>query len=305
MRTGPKCTRLVDGRTVDRHVHSALLPSPTLGRDPSGRGVGPLVLLGLATQFCGMTFVSLVAQAQEGQAPDLAAQLANPVAALISVPFQSNFDYGGGTGDAFRYTLNIQPVIPLSLTADWNLITRTIVPVMHAERVFPDHRTGLGDIVQSFFFSPARPTSSGITWGIGPAFLYPTATQGLGQRQWGAGPTGVILQQNGPWIYGALVNHIWSLGGTPDRAEDVNATFLQPFINYVTPSQTTFYLNMESTYDWSRREWSIPINAGVNQLVTIAGQRMQVGGGIRYHADAPSGGPQWGFRLNLVFVFPR
>lgn len=235
---------------------------------------------------------------------DLAAELANPVAALISVPFQNNLDFGGGNGDAFRYTLNIQPVVPLTLTPDWNLIIRTIVPVLYTERVYDDHRTGLGDITQSFFLSPSQP-ANGITWGLGPALLYPSGTNGYSQRQWGVGPTGVLLRQSGPWIFGALVNHIWGLGGAPDGSEPVNATFLQPFINYVTPSQTTFFLNTESTYDWSRQQWTVPINAGVNQLVSIGGQRVQVGAGIRYYAEKPDGGPDWGIRLNLVFVFPK
>jgi hypothetical protein len=243
------------------------------------------------------------AAAQPSEA-DLAAQLANPVAALISVPFQNNLDFGGGRGDAFRYTLNIQPVVPISLTSDWNLILRTILPVAYNERVFSDYRFGLGDVTQSFFFSPSQPVN-GITWGVGPALLYPTGTDGLGQRQWGAGPTGVALRQSGPWIYGALVNHIWGMGGAPDGTEAVNTTFLQPFINYVTPSQTSFFLNTETTYDWSRRQWTVPINAGVNQLVTIGGQNVQVGAGIRYYAEKPDGGPDWGIRLNLVFVFPR
>ncbi|MFC3127184.1 transporter [Pseudoroseomonas globiformis] len=235
---------------------------------------------------------------------EIAKQLANPVASLISVPLQNNFDYGGRTGDAFRYTLNVQPVIPISIDENWNLITRTILPISHAERVYPDHRSGLGDVTQSFFLSPARPTRSGITWGAGPIFLYPSGTEGLGQRQWGAGPTGVMLKQSGPWIYGLLANHIWSLGGTPDTTRDVDATFLQPFINYVTPGQTTYYLNTESRYDWSRRDWTVPINIGVNQLVSVSGQRMQFGGWLRYFTASPSGESDWGFRLNLVFVFP-
>jgi hypothetical protein len=253
------------------------------------------VLLLAATPF---------AVAQEGGGGDLAAQLANPVAALISVPFQSNLDFGGGTGNALRYVMNFQPVVPLTLGPDWNLILRTIVPLQYSERVYGDHRFGLGDTVQSFFFSPTQPVN-GITWGVGPVMLYPTATEGLGQRQWGAGPTGVVLRQSGPWIYGALANHIWSMGDTPDSREAVNTTFMQPFINYVFPRQTTLFLSTESTYDWSRRQWTVPINAGVSQLVNIGGQAVQLGAGIRYFAEAPDGGPDWGVRINLTFVFPR
>lgn len=244
------------------------------------------------------------AHAQQ-QPEDLAAKLANPVAALISVPFQSNFDFGGGQGRAFRYTLNVQPVVPFSLNQDWNLISRTILPLSYSERVFDDHRWGLGDVVQSFFFSPSRPASHGITWGIGPVALLPTGTNDYGQRQWGAGPTAVILRQDGGWIYGALANHLWSLGGTPDNRKPVDATFLQPFVNYVFPTQTTLFLNTESTYDWSHRQWTVPINAGVNQLVSLGSQRVQLGGGVRYEADGPAGHSGWGFRLNVVFVFPR
>ena len=148
---------------------------------------------------------------------DLAQELTNPIAGLIQVPVQNNFDWGGGPrSDAFRYTLNIQPVIPLSLNNDWNLIVRTVIPFASWDGVFPQTELGLGDIVQSFFFSPSRPTSSGIVWDAGPVFLYPTATNSFfAGRQWGAGPTGVILQLNGPWTYGVLANHIWSLTNVP------------------------------------------------------------------------------------------
>lgn len=285
-----------------------------MGADPDDAVVTALAATrGAATRSSAIGFAAVAAlavasrpdaAAQEGGRGDLAARLANPVAALISAPFQNNWDFGGGRGDALRYTMNFQPVVPFTLNQDWNLILRTIVPLQHVERVFPDHRTGLGDITQSFFFSPANPVN-GITWGVGPVMLYPTATEGLGQRQWGAGPTGVVLRQSGPWIYGALANHIWSIGGTPDRQEAVNSTFLQPFLNYVFPSQTTLFVNTETIYDWSRRQWTVPINAGVSQLVTIGGQPMQIGAGVRYFAEAPDGGPDWGLRLNLTFVFPR
>lgn len=237
---------------------------------------------------------------------DLAQQLANPVSSLISVPFQSNWDFGIGPEDASRYTLNIQPVVPLSLDEDWNLIVRTIVPVIDAESSaagVPD-ASGLGDIVQSFFFSPVDPVNGWIV-GAGPAFLYPSASDALlGSEQWGVGPTAVALKQDGPWTWGALVNHLSSFAGDEARA-DVNATFLQPFVSYITPSKTTYTLNSESTYDWERDQWLVPLNAVVSQLVVIGDQPVQLSLGARYYAEGPDGGPEWGLRAAVTLLFPR
>lgn len=237
---------------------------------------------------------------------DLAQQLANPVSSLISVPFQSNWDFGIGPEDASRYTLNIQPVVPLSLDEDWNLIVRTIVPVIDAESSaagVPD-ASGLGDIVQSFFFSPVDPVNGWIV-GAGPAFLYPSASDALlGSEQWGVGPTAVALKQDGAWTWGALVNHLSSFAGDEARA-DINATFLQPFVSYITPSKTTYTLNSESTYDWERDQWLVPLNAVVSQLVAIGDQPVQLSLGARYYAEGPDGGPEWGLRAAVTLLFPR
>lgn len=239
------------------------------------------------------------------QAAELAKQLQNPVASLISVPFQNNFDFNlGPNGDGFKYTLNFQPVIPLSLGQDWNLIVRTIVPIISQEDVIPDtSQSGLGDIVQSFFFSPKKPVG-GLILGFGPVFLYPTATDSLlGSEQWGAGPTGLVLKQTGGWTYGLLFNHIWSYTGESGR-DYVDSTFLQPFLSYTTKSKTTFGLNTESTYDWHNSQWTIPINASISQLVKFGKMPVSLAVGVKYYAEAPSGGPDWGVRFVVTPLFP-
>jgi hypothetical protein len=208
-----------------------------------------------------MTFVvatTLAASAQAETNEELAMQLSNPVAALISVPFQFNYDQKiGSARDGKRWVLNIQPVVPFDLNAEWNLISRTILPVVWQDEVFPGagSQSGIGDVVQSVFFSPKAPTAGGLIWGAGPVLLLPTGSNDLlTADKWGAGPTGVVIRQQGPWTVGALANHIWSFAGHSSRA-DVSATFLQPFLTYTTPSATTFSLNTESTYDWNSRQW--------------------------------------------------
>ena len=240
---------------------------------------------------------------------DLAKKLANPVAALISVPMQLNYDSDFGADDEGSVLrINVQPVIPITLSDDWNLISRTILPIVDQNDVpFSGvSEFGLGDTVQSFFFSPKAPTSGGWIWGAGPVLLLPTATdEVLGSEKWGIGPTAVVLKQQGPWTYGGLANHIESFAGESERA-DISATFLQPFVSYITPSKTTYAVNVESTYDWENRNWSIPLNVTVNQLLRFGNQLVQVGGGIRYWVESPASGPEgWGIRLQFTLLYPK
>ena len=243
------------------------------------------------------------------EAAELAKKLANPIASLISVPVQYNYDeYGGASDGAATHVLNIQPVIPLSLNDDWNMITRTIVPLIDRQYFPLDtmNESGLGDVIASQFFSPKAPTAGGWIWGAGPVELLPTATDDvLGSEQWGIGPTAVALKQSGPWTVGFLTNHIWSVAGDDDR-DDVNATFLQPFVSYVTKTKTTFGLNTESTYDWENEQWSVPVIAQVAQLFKIGPQIMQLAVGAKYWVDSPDNGQEdWGLRVQLTFLFPK
>ncbi|HVR68368.1 MAG TPA: transporter [Verrucomicrobiae bacterium] len=245
------------------------------------------------------------------EAQDLAKKLSNPVANLISVPLQSNFDCNiGPADDGCRFTMNLQPVIPISIADDWNVISRTILPITYQNDIFPGagDQFGLGDTVQSFFFSPKNPSSfGGIIWGIGPAFLLPTGTDKLlSSEKFGVGPTAVILKQAGHWTVGALMNQIWSVAGDEDRA-DVSSLFLQPFISYTTTDAWTFTLNTESTYDWETKNWSVPVNALVSKLVKIENQPISLGAGLRYWAESPDEtGPEgFGGRLVVTFLFPK
>ena len=242
-------------------------------------------------------------------AKELAKELSNPVAALISVPFQLNYDRGiGPAEDGTRWLLNIQPVVPVMLNADWNLILRTIVPVVWQDEVVPGagSQFGLGDVVQSLFFSPTAPTSGGLIWGAGPVVLLPTGTDSLlSGRKWGAGPTGVVLKQEGSWTYGALANHLWSVAGS-DARPNINATYLQPFVSYTTPEALTFAFNTESTYDWQNRQWTVPLNATVSKVTRIGEQMISFGGGVRYWAEGSDAAPSgWGARLFVTLLFPR
>ncbi len=238
-------------------------------------------------------------------AHELAKKLSNPVASLISFPLQSNFDFGMGTGSGWRYQMNIQPVVPFRLNSKWNLISRTILPVIHQHNVANiGTQSGLGDITQSFFFSPAE--SKKFIWAVGPALLIPTATNDLlGTRKFGVGPTVLALKQDKGLTYGVLTNHIWSVAGDDDRAS-VNATFLQPFFAYNTRDAWTYTLNTESSYDWTGNHWSVPINFTVSKLLKFGRHPVSLGGGIRCWATSPVGGPEnCGLRMVVTPLFPR
>lgn len=251
----------------------------------------------------------LMAHGQESNAA-LAQKLSNPVASLVSVPFQMNYDCCFGPSQGNRDTLNIQPVVPFSLGARWNLIVRTIVPVVYAESPAPGLHAaaGLGDTTQSFFFSPES-TVGGFIVAIGPAFLWPTGASGIGSKTWGAGPTLLVLRQQGGATYGVLANHIWSFAGVGDnRRPEVNSTFVQPFFAYTTRTATTFTVNTESTYNWKDGQWTIPVNLQVSHLYTFGTQRVSLGGGVRVYAarDAPyPQGPDWGLRFVATLLFPH
>jgi hypothetical protein len=260
------------------------------------------------------TALALPAVAQDGDpAAELAKKLANPIAALISLPLQYNFDTDYGVNDdGTKQYINVQPVIPFSISENWNVISRTIIPLIDQQDIpLGTDKSGLGDVVQSLFFSPKAPSRWGnVIWGVGPVALIPTATdEVLGGEKWGAGPTAVALKQTGPWTVGFLGNHLWSFAGEDERS-DVNATFLQPFMGYITKTKTTLSMNTETTYNWDAKDsdqaWSVPVNVLVAQMFKIGDQIMQFQIGPRYWIESPDAGPEgWGVRAQLTLLFPK
>ncbi len=251
-------------------------------------------------------FAPQVSAQSAGTANELAQQLSNPVASLISVPFQLNYDENiGSDDDGSMWMLNVQPVVPFDLGSDWNLISRTIVPLKWSDDIPSGDGSdfGVGDIVQSFFFSPKAPTSGGWIWGAGPVILIPTSDDlRYGAGEWGVGATAVALKQTGGWTYGGLANHIVDVDGDIN----INSTFLQPFLAYTTADAWTYAVNTETTYDWENEQWTVPINASVSKLVHIGKQPVSFQIGFRYWADSPSGGPEdFGLRTGVTFLFPK
>jgi hypothetical protein len=241
---------------------------------------------------------------------ELAKKLLNPVAALISVPFIFLGDYGIGPDDGKRLTLSIQPVIPFELNKDWNLISRTLIPLMKQQDIpAGTEDSGLGDIASSIFFSPIKPTAGGWIWGAGAIFLLPTASEpSLGGQKWGIGPTALVLKQEKGWTYGVLVSQTWSVAGDDGR-EDVNRLFLQPFGGYTTPKGWNFSLWTETTYDWDRGsgdENATQLYVTVAKVVKLGGQLVQFEAGPNYWvADTEVSPSGWGWRANFVLLFPK
>jgi hypothetical protein len=248
---------------------------------------------------------TLVAVAQEES--DLARETENPLAKLITVPLQNNWDFGIGPSEAMKYTLKVQPIVPFPLGTNWYVLSRTILPITYAQASAPgDHdKSGLEDTSLSLFLSPKNFGPSGLYWGLGPAFQLPTATDdALGDGKWGAGPTLAVSKQHGGWTGYVLTRHSWSFAGDHQR-QSVNETLIQPSISYTFENQFTLGLVSETTYDWQVEQWKVPLNLTVSRLLKVGKVPLKLTMGGRIYVEGPEGGPDWGLRFTMTFLFPK
>jgi hypothetical protein len=248
--------------------------------------------------------------AEEESNAELAKKLQNPIADLISIPFQNNVNLGYGPDDNTQNILNIQPVIPFHITKDWNLITRTIIPLIW--QPWPEKKFGMGDIQESLFFSPNKMTEVGggrLMWGVGPILNIPTATSdAVGSNKFGAGPTAVGVYMKGPWVVGTLINNVWASVGDSDD-QKINQMLIQPFVNFNFPKAWYLTFSPIITANWKADKssdiWTVPLGGGVGKVFRIGKlPPMNVQVSSYYNVAKPDLGPDWQLRLQLAIILP-
>ena len=260
---------------------------------------------------CAIALVCLAGPARAELSTEELAKLAqNPVGNLISVPFQDNVNLNTGPLKGTQNVLNIQPVIPVSVNEEWNVITRTIIPVISnpALAAGDERVNGVGDVQFTAFLSPAKPGH--FIWGAGPVVQMPTnSDSGLGNRNWGLGPSVVALHldHGNPWVYGALVNNIWSLSDSGTGGSYNNAT-IQPFINYNFAGGLYLTSSPVITANWkaeSSQRWTVPLGGGVGKIFHLGKLPVNTQLSAYYNVVTPDDGPNWQIRAQVQFMFPK
>jgi hypothetical protein len=248
----------------------------------------------------------LPTRAQESS--EIAKQAQNPIANLVSVPFENDFNPQTGVNKNDSYVLQMKPVVPFRLSNDWTLITRTIIPVIQVPDLAPGVRgtTGLGDVQESLFLSPAK--AGPVIWGAGPVISFPTATQNiLGTKKLSVGPTVVVLRTQGHWLFGSLVQNLFSVAG-PSARKDVNQMLMQPFVNYNLPHKWYLVSSPIITANWEVKpgeRWTVPVGGGVGKIVHFGKLPVNIYTQFFRNVDRPDGTTHWSARFQMQFLFPK
>jgi hypothetical protein len=264
----------------------------------------------LCAAVLAATLVTSLQARAEMSAEELAKLAQNPVGNLISVPFQDNINLNFGPEHKTQNVLNIQPVIPIEISKDWNIITRTILPVISMPALGPgtERTNGTGDIVLTAFLSPANPGHW--IWGAGPVFQLPTSSSpDFGSKNWGLGPSVVVLhlEHGDPWVYGALVNNIWSMSSSQSGGS-YNNGLIQPFVNYNFPDGLYLTSSPILTVDWkaqSGQQWTVPLGGGVGKIFHLGKLPVNTSIAAYYNVVKPDFGSNWQIRAQVQFMFPK
>ena len=256
------------------------------------------------TQHAGLKQLSPEEQATR---LELAKEVANPISNLARLPLRFTYQSGIGPKHAYTWGLLASPLIPFNLSENWDLVVQTNVPLDYVAPVADgvDSKFGLGDTLQGFYIVPTAPGRRGWIYGVGPEFLWPTATNdSLGAGKFGAGPTAAIIRQVGGFTYGAVAYQVWSYAGDEDR-RSVDSTVLHPLFTYTFPTATSVTFDSASEYDWLAHQWTVPVQFTLAQVVLRNPHPVQLSITYRYFADKPAGGPDWGIGFNVIVLFPN
>jgi hypothetical protein len=293
-----------NGELEDAILVASLGPAPTIGK----WSFNPAVLTASTKVVAEGDAAPDPSTSQDEGNTDLAKQAQNPIANLISLPIQNNTSFGLGENDRIQNVTNIQPVYPINV-GDWNIITRTIAPLIY--QPYLDQNSGgdygLGDISFTAFYSPVA--EGALTWGLGPVLYMPTATKDtLGSSKWSAGPSGVGIWITGPWVIGCLASNIWSFAGS-SSADEVNRMLIQYFVNYNLDAGWYLTSAPIMTANWKAEKggdiWTVPVGGGFGKVFKIGKQAVNASIQGYWVANSPSVGPDWQLRLQIQFLFPK
>lgn len=240
---------------------------------------------------------------------ELIQQLANPLAALVSVPILSTFDFHvGPEREGFRHTFSAQPTVPLALGDNWNVLSRTVVPFVYQEDIAPGSgsQSGLGDVVETVYLASVEPSRRGYLWSLGATARFPTGTDDLlTQDQWQWGPSLAAVKLQDDFVFGLIATQLWDVEGS-ENPKDTSVTLLEPFLDYTTSDLWTLSLHVPAAYDWEADTWTVPILLSVKKLVTFQKLPVNLTFGVRYLVEGPPGGPHdLAFLFGVTLVFPK
>jgi hypothetical protein len=265
-------------------------------------------LVGLLLLPLGIGCEALAQEKVQESETELAKKTQNPVADLISIPLQNRMNFGIGPNHRTQNILNVQPVVPISLNSEWNLITRTIMPIIKQPDISTtnDNTWGIGPTLFTALLSPAN--SGSVIWGAGPAIQIPTITDDqLGSRKWGAGPSVVVLTMQGPWVIGAISNQVWSIAGSNDRP-NTSTFFTNAFVNYNLPDGWYLTSSPIITADWQAtpgNKWTVPVGGGFGKIQRIGGLPFNLSVAAYENVVRPDPGADWELRLQIALLLPK